>query len=214
MIYWVLSILMAVFAYTIGSLNSTVVASNFVFHANLQKLGQGSAALSNFRRIYGIKGAIKLLLVELVIDLLPILISGWLFGIKDHAIVGRAFAGFCLVMGRVYPALYGFRGGHGIVALIVTAFCVEFSIGLTILILVLAVIWFSRYLSLAVLTGAAVFLIAALLLVDDRLAMFLCIFISAVVIVKHLPAIPRLSSGKETKISFKEDINYKFDEKF
>ena len=78
----------------------------------------------------------------------------------------------------------------------------------------LAVIWFSRYLSLAVLTGAAVFLIAALLLVDDRLAMFLCIFISAVVIVKHLPAIPRLSSGKETKISFKEDINYKFDEKF
>ena len=200
MIYWVLSILMAVFAYTIGSLNSTVVASNFVFHANLQKLGQGSAALSNFRRIYGIKGAIKLLLVELVIDLLPI--------------VGRAFAGFCLVMGRVYPALYGFRGGHGIVALIVTAFCVEFSIGLTILILVLAVIWFSRYLSLAVLTGAAVFLIAALLLVDDRLAMFLCIFISAVVIVKHLPAIPRLSSGKETKISFKEDINYKFDEKF
>ena len=57
-------------------------------------------------------------------------------------------------------------------------------------------------------------LIAALLLVEDRLAMFLCLFMSAVIIVRHLPAIPRLSSGKETKISFQEDISYKFDEKF
>lgn len=214
MIYWVFSILIAVFAYFMGNLSSVVVASNFVFHTNLQKLGKGSVALSNFRRIYGIKGGIKLLLVELVIDLLPILISGWLFGIKDHAIVGRAFAGFCLVMGRVYPALYELKGGHGIMALIVSAFCVDFSIGVTILILVLAVIWFTRYMSLAVLTGAAVLIVAALLLVDDRLAMFLCIFIGAVVITKHLPAIPRLSAGKEPKISFKEDISYKFDEKF
>ena len=134
MIYWVLTILTAIFAYAMGNLNSSIVASNLVFHADLRKLGTGSAALSNFRRIYGIKGAIKLLLVELVIDLLPILIAGWLFGLKDHAIVGRAFAGFCLVMGRVYPALYELHGGHGILALIVTACCVYPSMGFTILV--------------------------------------------------------------------------------
>lgn len=214
MIYWVFSILIAVFAYFMGNLNSVVVASNFVFHTNLQRLGKGNAAFSNFRRLFGIKGGLKLLLVELLIDLLPILISGWLFGIKDHAIVGRAFAGFCLVMGRVYPALYELKGGHGITALIVAAFCVNFSVGAAVLFFVLAVIWFSRYLSLAALTGAVTLIIAALLLVEDRLAMLLCLFMSAVIIVRHLPAIPRLSSGKETKISFQEDISYKFDEKF
>ena len=76
MIYWVLTILTAVFAYAMGNLNSSIVASNLIFHADLRRLGTDSAALSNFRRIYGIKGAIKLLLVELVIDLLPILIAG------------------------------------------------------------------------------------------------------------------------------------------
>ena len=214
MIYWVLTILTAAFAYAMGNLNSSIVASNLIFHADLRKLGTGSAALSNFRRIYGIKGAIKLLLVELVIDLLPILIAGWLFGIKDHAVVGRAFAGFCLVMGSVYPALYELHGGHGILALIVAACCVYFSMGFTILVLVLALIWFTRYMSLTVLAGAATMIAGALLLIDDRLAMFLCIFTGIAVIVKHIPAISRLSAGKETKISFKEDINYKFDEKF
>ena len=214
MIYWVLTILTAVFAYAMGNLNSSIVASNLIFHADLRRLGTGSAALSNFRRIYGIKGAIKLLLVELVIDLLPILIADWLFGLKDHAIVGRAFAGFCLVMGRVYPALYELHGGHGILALIVTACCVYPSMGFTILVLVLALIWFNRYMSLAVLAGAATMIAGALLLIDDRLAMFLCIFTGIAVIVKHIPAFSRLSAGKETKISFKEDINYKFDEKF
>ena len=214
MIYWVLTILMAAFSYAMGNLNSAIVASNFVFHTDLRKLGTGSTALSNFRRIYGVKGGIKLLLVELVIDLLPILISGWLFGIKDHAIVGRAFAGFCLVMGRVYPALYELRGGHGIMALIVAAFSVSFSIGATILAIVLALIWFTRYMSLAVLAGAATLIVAALLLIDDRLAMFLCIFMGIIVILKHLSAISRISAGKEPKISFKEDISYKFDEKF
>ena len=63
-------------------------------------------------------------------------------------------------------------------------------------------------------TMNATMIAGALLLIDDRLAMFLCIFTGIAVIVKHIPAISRLSAGKETKISFKEDINYKFDEKF
>ena len=107
-----------------------------------------------------------------------------------------AFAGFCLVMGRVYPALYDLHGSHGIMALIVTAFCVYFSMGLTILIFVLALLWFNRYMAVAVLAGAATMIAGALLLVDDRLAMLLCIFTGIAVIVKHIPAISRLSAGK------------------
>ena len=76
MIYTVLLIIIAVIAYGIGSMSSVVIASNYVFHVNLRRLGTGSSALSNFRRIYGAKGFVKLLLVELVRDILPILIGG------------------------------------------------------------------------------------------------------------------------------------------
>ena len=62
MIYTVLLIIIAVIAYGIGSMSSVVIASNYVFHVNLRRLGTGSSALSNFRRIYGAKGFVKLLL--------------------------------------------------------------------------------------------------------------------------------------------------------
>ena len=62
MIYTVLLIIIAVIAYGCGSMSSVVIASNFVFHVNLRRLGTGSSALSNFRRIYGVKGFVKLLL--------------------------------------------------------------------------------------------------------------------------------------------------------
>ena len=78
MIYWVLSILTAVLAYFFGCLDSIVIASNFIFHRNLRRLGKGSAFVSNFWRVYGWKGAVKLFLVELVLDLLPILIGGFI----------------------------------------------------------------------------------------------------------------------------------------
>lgn len=214
MIYWVLTVLMAALAYSLGNLRSTVIASNFIFHANIRKLGEGNVALSNFRRIYGVKGALKLLLVEVLIDLLPILISGWLFGIKDHAIVGRAFAGFCLLMGRLFPVLYKLKGRSGVVPLVTMAFCVDISIGVVVLAVVIAMIMLRRYLALAAMIGGVTLAILAILLVDDRIAMLLCIFAGLILVVKHFSALFRISAGKEVKISFEEDISYKFDEKF
>ena len=118
-VYWLLLLPTALVAYIFGSMDTMVLASNFVFRQNLRRLGQGNRWLSNFRRLYGIPGFIKLALVEVIKDLLPILIGGWLLGIKGHADVGRAFACFCLVLGRLYPVFYDFKGSHAGIALVV-----------------------------------------------------------------------------------------------
>ena len=75
-VYILLLLITAVIAYFIGSMRTMVLASNFVFRKNLLRLGTGNSLISNFRRIYGWKGVIKVLLVELVRDILPILIGG------------------------------------------------------------------------------------------------------------------------------------------
>ena len=41
-----------------------------------------------------------------------------------------------------------------------------------------------------------------------------CAFLAGIVILKHIPAMIRISKGRETKLSFEEDISYKFDEDF
>ena len=148
MIYTVLLIIIAVIAYGCGSMSSVVIASNFVFHVNLRRLGTGSSALSNFRRIYGAKGFVKLLLVELVRDILPILIGGLLMGIKGQVAVGRAFAGFCLVMGRLYPVFYDLKGSHAIICMLVVMAFVNFSGALAVLLFVVLGIWLTKNVSL------------------------------------------------------------------
>ena len=214
MIYTVLLIIIAVIAYGIGSMSSIVIASNYVFHKDLRRLGYGSSALSNFRRIYGAKGLVKMLLVEVIRDMLPIIIGGLLMGIKGQAAVGRAFAGFCLVLGRLYPLFYDFKGSHALVCMLTTMFFVSFSGALAVLLFVVLGIWLTKYVSFGTVAGAAVMCIASLLVVDDSLVMKLALFTGLIVLFKHIPAISRILSGKEPKLSLQEDISYKLDNRF
>ena len=214
MIFWILSIVAAVIAYAFGCLNSIVIASNFIFHRNLRKLGKSSAFVSNFWRIYGWKGSVKLFLVELVLDLLPILIGGWLFAIKGHADIGRALAGFCLMMGRMWPATNDLRGGHGAMPLIVASFGIQTSVGIAVLLVLVGASALSRRLSLGTLVGAATLLIVTLLMIDETLVIRLTLFIVLAVLVRHLPAIARMAQGREPRFNFEKDITYKLDERF
>ena len=63
--YWILLLITAFFAYCFGSISTLSIASVFVFHRDLHRIGKKSMFLSNFRRLYGWKGALKLLGVEL-----------------------------------------------------------------------------------------------------------------------------------------------------
>ncbi len=212
-VYWLLLLPTAFVAYIFGSLDTMVIASNFLFRHNLRRLGTGNRWLSNFRRIFGAPGFIKLAIAEVVKDLLPILLGGMLLGIKDHAEVGRAFAGFCLVLGRLYPVFYNFKGSHASLALVVAAFSVNTSAGGAALV-VLGLVTLTRYLSLATVAEAIVLIMVAVLIIDDAMLMRLLIFSAALVIFKHIPAMIRLMQGKEFRYSLEEDITYKLDERF
>ena len=213
-VYWLLLLPTALVAYVFGSMDSMVLASNFVFRQNLRRLGQGNRWLSNFRRLYGIPGFIKLALVEVIKDLLPILIGGWLLGIKGHADVGRAFACFCLVLGRLYPVFYDFKGSHAGIALVVGAFTLNSSVGGAALVVLALVSWFGRYLSLGAVAAAAVAMMVSVLVVDGDLVLRLLVFSAGLILFKHIPALIRIVQGREFRFSLEEDITYKLDERF
>ena len=212
--YWIFSILTCALSYLIGSLSTNLIASRLVFHKNLRRLGSGNVFISNFRRIYGWKGALKLALVELALDLLPLAFGALLFKSGQHSAIGASLAGVCLVLGRLYPASYGFRGSHAIIPLILMGFFVEASIGIALLVVAVALIWLSRYYSLGAIGCALVLIITAVLMVDDVLTMRLGIIAAALVIVYHVPAVLRMLNKSEPRLSFEQDISYKFDEKF
>ena len=65
-VYWLLLLPTAFVAYIFGSLDTMVIASNFFFRHNLRRLGTGNRWLSNFRRIFGVPGFIKLAIAEIL----------------------------------------------------------------------------------------------------------------------------------------------------
>ena len=211
-IYWLLLGLTAIVAYLFGSMDTMVLASNFVFHRNLRRLGDHTRFSSNFRRLFGIGGFFKLLAVELVKDLIPIIVGSLLLGIRGHADVGRAFAGFVLVLGRLFPVFYGFRGSHASVAMIVAAFMVGNSVGAAAMIVTAGVIALTRYLSLGTVAGAVVYTMVSVLAVDDSLLLRLALMTAGLVLLRHIPAMIRLVRRTEPRLSLKEDITYKLDE--
>ena len=213
--YWSVLLIVAFVGYTTGSVSTLRVASRFVFHKNLRRLGRGNIWISNFRRLYGWWGFGKLLLTEAVKDLIPILLGVGLLAIKGHGAVGAAFGGFCMLMGRLWPVFNGLKGTHhGCVAMVIAALSVDISLGASAAVVMLVVIWFTRYLSLGAIAGAVIAIVTALLVVDDRLCMLLSIFCSGIVLLYHVPALLRLSQGREERLSFEQDITYKFDENF
>ena len=213
-VYWILLVITAIIAYCFGSISTLSIASVFVFHRDLHRIGKKDMFLSNFRRLYGWKGFLKLLAVELVRDLVPILLGGLLLSIKDHGDVGRAFAGFCLVLGRLFPCFNRFRGSAGTMCLVVSMFCVDLSLGIATAVLAFAVTWFSRYLAAGAIAGALTAMLVAVLVVDDSLLRMLVILTAGIVLVKNLPALGRIAKKTEMRLSREEDISYKFDEKF
>ena len=211
--YWLFSILTAVIAYGAGCLSTMVIASNLVFRTNLRRLGKGSLWLSNFRRVYGAKGFLKLALVELVKDALPVLIGGLLFSSGGKGEVGRALAAFCLVLGRMYPSIYGFRGSYATAAIGIGAMFISFSVGALVLLVSILITFATRYIALGTLAGGIVLAAAGVLVLDNTLAVRLCFFIAALVLIRCLSALGRIARGKEERLNFKRDISYKFDER-
>ncbi len=210
--YYLLLLITAVIAYAFGSLSTLTIASLYVFRKNLRKLGKGNIWLSNFRRIYGLGGILKLLAVELVKDIVPIIIGGLLLSIKGHGDIGRMFAGYCVIVGRQWPMFYDFKGGYATVAIVITAFFAEISIGAAALVAAVLVIWLSKYISLGSLAAAAMMLVTSILVSDDqRLVTYLALATLIIVIIRSLPSIIRIVGGREMRLSFEKDLSYKFD---
>lgn len=177
------------------------------------RIGKRNAWISNFRRRYGIPGFLKLLAVEVIKNALPIFLGGLLMG-SENRTLGYAFAGFCVTLGSLFPVFNRFRGNHAAVPIILTAMFMRFPLGLTALALSAVIVWVSRYLALSAIVSAAVLFIGAVMTLDGAMITPVCAFLAGIVILKHIPAMIRMSKGTETKLSFEEDISYKFDEDF
>ena len=212
-------------AYLLGSINSAIIVSKLFYRDDIRTHGSGNAGLTNTLRTYGKKAAVMTLAGDMLKTALAIFITGFLMGFNYKAGIsyneGYCYmAGLFVVLGHIFPAFYGFKGGKGVLCTATMALILTPIPFLILLALFIAVVGVSKYVSLGSVTVAVLYPVVvngyiSLTFGRAHAILSLCTILLAITIVWcHRANLERISNRTERKISFnKSDVEVKEDKK-
>ena len=185
--------------YLLGNLNGAVCVSRMLGD-DVRTHGSGNAGLTNFIRNYGAGKAFLVILIDAGKAVVGCLLGGFLLKAHWDFQAGAALGGAAVMLGHVFPAFLGFRGGKGILSGLFIALVVDYRIALLILAVFAVFYLLTRYVSLGSVLAALAFSIGFAVFHYGDLPTMLCgIFMGALAIFMHRQNILRLIKGQERK---------------
>ena len=196
---WLFIAIAVVAGYLLGNLNGAVVASK-ALGDDVRTHGSGNAGLTNFIRNYGVGSALYVVLIDAGKAILACLTSGLIMGQFDLYQEGLVLGGLCVMLGHMFPALLGFKGGKGILSGWFVAWVVDWRIGLIIVLVFAAAYLLSQYVSLGSVLAAATFGICFAVFHHDNLFVMIGgVVMGTLAVFMHRGNIVRLVKGQERK---------------
>lgn len=196
---WLFFVITIVAGYLLGNLNGALCASRLLGD-DVRTHGSGNAGLTNFIRSYGTGRVALVLAIDIGKTVMSCVMGGLLLRNDLGFQGGAALGGAAVILGHVFPAFLGFRGGKGILSGLFVAVVIDYRIALLIL-AVFAVFYLTTgYVSLGSVLAALTFGVAFAVLYASNLTVMLCgIFMSLLTIWMHRTNIIRLFKGEESK---------------
>lgn len=207
-------VIIAVISYTLGSLNGAIITSRLEFHRDVRNYGSGNAGLTNFHRTFGTRSMIMVMAIDLGKGFISCLIGGWLMGLFGYPMVGRIFAGFCVMLGHSYPVFFGFRGGKGALTGFAMLLMADWRVACICLIVFVTIIAFTRYVSLGSILGSACAPLAIWAFGYGGLEGTLTLLCWLLLVFQHRSNIGRLITGTESKLRIGKTAEEKLKEDF
>ncbi len=199
--------LIAVIAYFCGCFNGAVIVSKYILHDDIRKHGSGNAGLTNFHRTFG--GALTF--VVILCDVLKAIIAIWASVLLARQMISTGPLGDLLVkywaalwclLGHVFPCMFGFKGGKGILSGGTIAIMIDWRLALLVWGGFLILVILTRYVSLGSVFAAAAFPVGTWLFVSrEPIIMVLALLLGGLVLYMHRSNIRRLLTGTENKFS-------------
>ena len=188
-------------AYLIGGLPFGYWFVRFSLGQDIRTMGSGNIGATNVHRTAGNKAG----LIVLFLDILKGFLALWLASLLTHgSALGLALAAVAVMLGHCFPVFLGFKGGKA-VACFIGAFLWLAPLALLATTGVfVAIVAFSKYISLGSILGALVFPLMFWLIYHGPLEILIASSFAALLIVyRHKANISRLLAGKENVFSFK-----------
>ncbi|MBR0360051.1 MAG: glycerol-3-phosphate 1-O-acyltransferase PlsY [Clostridia bacterium] len=202
------TIAVGIVAYLIGSINSSILISKAVMGKDIRESGSGNAGATNMLRTMGKKYAIITLVIDILKGVVALLLA--MLAIKFGAYaVSMYIAGVAVVVGHNFPVFFGFKGGKGVATSLGVILLLDWKIGLITLVIALAIMAVSKYVSLGSVMAALVFVIIQIVVMiatdSFDITRFICVVIlGGLLIIRHRANIKRLLNGTENKLGSKK----------
>ena len=200
-----LSVAVAVIGYLLGCISTGILVSNRS-GVNIRTEGSHNTGASNVLRVLGLKKGLitflgDFLKATLACWIASVLLPGKTFGIENF---GTMLGGLFAVLGHNWPVFFGFKGGKGVACSAAVIFFVNPLWGIIAILLCVAVIAFTRYISL----GSMVMLFSYMVLMNIAFwgqwaVLGFTVILFVLVVVRHHANIVRLLNGTENKIGHK-----------
>ena len=201
------AILVAVAAYFCGCFNGAVIVSKYILRDDVRNHGSGNAGLTNFYRTFG--G--PLTLVVILTDVLKAIVAVWVgilaakyfIGADVLTIaIGKYWAGTFCLLGHMFPCMFHFKGGKGILSGGTIAIMIDWRVALVVWggFLVLAIV--TKWVSLGSCWAGLSFPFVSWFVYQDLIILLLSIVCGGLILWKHRGNIKRILKGEESKFSF------------
>lgn len=204
--FWIRVVLIAVAAYFCGCFNGAVIVSKYILRDDVRTHGSGNAGLTNFYRTFG--G--PLTFVVILTDVLKAVVAVWAgilaakYLVADELLVvalGKYWAGAFCLLGHMFPCMFHFKGGKGILSGGTIAIMIDWRIALVVWggFLILAVL--TRYVSLGSCWAGASFPFITWFVYRSVPVTVLAVIIGGLILYMHRGNIHRLLTGTENKFT-------------
>ncbi len=198
---------MTVFSYLCGCLNGAVIISKYILKDDIRNHGSGNAGLTNFQRVFGGKLTAAVVLIDVLKAVLAVLVSAAVMGYFTGGdplmqIYAKYWAGLFCLLGHMFPCMFGFKGGKGILSGGAIAILLDWKLALLVWGGFFILSALTRYVSLGSIFAAAAFPVGTWLFVSrDPAVMAMAVFLGLLVLWMHRGNIVRLVKGEERKFA-------------
>ena len=192
--------LAAVCAYLISGINPAIILSKAIYGKDIRTLGSKNPGFTNFKRNFGMKWAIVVMVLDLLKSALPAVAFGIVFDkLWGEWMIGVTFTCLFSMLGHAFPVWYGFKGGKGFLVCLSAMWAVDWRVGLTATLVMVILLLVTEYMSLST-TVAMLFCPFVIWLVGGEHPEIILSAISVLFMAwRHKENFVRLAKGTESK---------------
>jgi len=208
----------AVIAYFCGCFNGAVIVSKYILRNDVRNHGSGNAGLTNFYRTFGGPLTVVVILTDVLKAVVALLVAEWLAGYFDprmmpdyplsasisdyYGILFQYWAGLFCLLGHMFPCMFRFKGGKGILSGGTIALMIDWRIALVVWGGFIILVALTRYVSLGSVWAGASFPFISWYCYREPTIIILAFLCGGLVVWQHRGNIKRLIQGNESKFTF------------